>query len=99
MTHKRLIDLLWLLLVALTLGGAFLGASHIGDCSGRQAQFVLEVLSEVLANIAQQVLRGALGVEVERHDETVEVVVVVEDDGALGSTGPWCNFPFPGILL
>jgi len=25
MTHKRLIDLLWLLLVALTLGGAYLG--------------------------------------------------------------------------
>jgi hypothetical protein len=25
MTHKRLLDLLWLLLVALTLGGAYLG--------------------------------------------------------------------------
>lgn len=25
MTHKRLIDLLWLLLIGLTLGGAFLG--------------------------------------------------------------------------
>lgn len=25
MTHKQLIDLLWLLLVALTLGGAFIG--------------------------------------------------------------------------
>lgn len=25
MTHKRLIDLLWLLLIALTLGGALLG--------------------------------------------------------------------------
>jgi hypothetical protein len=27
MTHKQLINLLWLLLVALTLGGAFLGES------------------------------------------------------------------------